>query len=65
MEYLISVLIDLVVALWRGDREIRDGSLLGESEMERSVRRGVAWFCGGIVLLLVAGWVWWRWWRVP
>ena len=65
MEHLISMWIEFVVALWRGDREIRDGSLLGESETERSARRGVAWFCGGIVFLLVAGWVWWRWWRVP
>ena len=65
MEHLVSVLIDFVVDLWRGDREIRDGSLLGESEMERSARRGEAWFCGGLLLLFVVGCVWWRWWRVP
>ena len=63
MEDLVLGLIQWVVDVWRGDNQIRDRSLLGESDMERNARRGVAWFCGGVALLLVAGWVWWRWWR--
>ena len=56
----IGYLIEFVVRIWDADTEIRDRSILGESEMERDSRRFVAWLCGGIIfVLLVAGFLWW------
>jgi len=61
----IGHLIELVADIWRADSQIRDRSILGESEMQRRSRRSVAWMCGGIIaLLLVAGFLWWWFTRV-
>ena len=57
---LIGYLIELVARIWDADTEIRDRSILGESELERRSRRFIAWLCGGIILvLMVAGFSWW------
>ncbi|MCX6927616.1 MAG: hypothetical protein NT154_31070 [Verrucomicrobia bacterium] len=57
---LIGQLIDLVAEIWRADTCVRDRSILGESGLERRSRRSVAWLCGGaIILLVLAGLIWW------
>ena len=57
---MLGELIELVVRIWHADSEIRDRSLLGESELEKRSRRSVAWLCGGtIALLILAGVAWW------
>jgi len=57
---LIVDLIGFVVRIWYADTEIRNGSVLGESEFERRARRFVAWLCGGIIFaLILAGFGWW------
>jgi hypothetical protein len=56
----IGYLIEFVARIWIADSEIRDRSVLGESKMERDARRFIAWLCGGfIIVLLVAGFLWW------
>jgi hypothetical protein len=53
-------LIELVARIWLADSEIRDRSVLGDSELDRQSRRFVAWLCGGtIALLVLAGIAWW------
>jgi hypothetical protein len=60
MSIMIGELIELVAHIWHADSEIRDRSLLGESELDRRSRRSVAWLCSGmIVLLVLAGIAWW------
>lgn len=62
MDDMIQGLIEFVAGIWRKDSELRDNSLLGESEIEKRDRKGVAWVCGGaIVLLAVAGFGFWWW----
>ena len=57
---LLEALIELIVSLWQADSEIRDRSLLGESEFDKKSRRFVRWLCGGtIALLVLAGLAWW------
>jgi hypothetical protein len=57
---MLGDLIELVCRIWKADSEIRDRSLLGESEFDRQSRRSVARLCGGIILLLViVGVLWW------
>ena len=56
---MLGSLIDLIARIWEADSEIRDRSLLGESELEKQSRRSVAWICGGaIALLLIAAILW-------
>jgi hypothetical protein len=40
---LIGNLMQFFVELWGADSQIRDQSILGESELERSSRRFVDW----------------------
>lgn len=57
---MLGELIELIARIWHADSEIRDGSVLGESELEKRSRRSVAWLCGGaIILLIIAGLAWW------
>jgi hypothetical protein len=57
---MLGDLIELVARIWRADSEIRDRSLLGESELDKRSRRSVAWLCGGtIALLVLTGVAWW------
>ena len=57
---MLGNLIELVARIWHADSEIRDRSLLGESELDKRTRRSVAWLCGSaIVLLVLAGMAWW------
>ena len=57
---MLGELIELVARIWEADSEIRDRSLLGESELDKRSRRSVAWLCGGaIALLVLAGVLWW------
>lgn len=57
---MLGDLIELVARIWEADSEIRDRSLLGESEMEKRSRRSVAWLCGGVIaLLILVGIAWW------
>ena len=58
---LLSGLIEFVSALWKADSDLRDSSLVGESQMDRRSRRWVSVVCGTLIsLLVVAGiaWVW-------
>ena len=57
---MLDELIELVARIWHADSEIRDRSLMGESESDKASRRFVRWLCGGtIALLVVAGIAWW------
>ena len=56
-------LIELVFRLWRAGTELRDSSRVGESDMDRTSRRIVAWVCGGLIALLAVGGLLW-WWLV-
>ena len=56
---MLGDLIELVARIWHADPEIRDRSLLGESELDKRSRRSVAWLCGGtIAFLVLAGIAW-------
>ena len=54
-------LVELIAAIWRADSEIRESSILGESEMDRQSRRLMAWLCGGAIVLVVLAGVLWQW----
>lgn len=57
---VLGELIELVARIWQADSEIRESSVVGESEMDRRSRRFVGWVCGIIIALLVlVGVVWW------
>ena len=62
---LIDILTDFIGAIWRADSELRDQSILGESEMDKSSRRFVAWLCGGAITFLfclgILGTIAWYW----
>lgn len=49
---MLGELIELVRRIWHADSEMRDRSLMGESELDRQSRRAVAWICGGLIALL-------------
>ncbi len=56
---MLEGLIEIVALIWSGDREIRETSLIGQSEMDRKFGRVVAWICGGLITVLVlAGMAW-------
>ena len=61
MEDLLGHVVEFVASIWEADTRIRDQSLLGESEFERGGRRGVAWVCGIIIVLLVVAMLWFAW----
>ena len=57
---MLVELIELVTRIWQADSEIRESSVVGESEMDGRSRRFVAWVCGTLIaLLLMGGAVWW------
>jgi hypothetical protein len=57
---MLGELIELVARIWHADSEIRNRSVLGDSDLEQQSRRFVAWLCGGtMVLLVLAGIPWW------
>jgi hypothetical protein len=58
---MLGDLIEFIARIWRADSEMRDRSLLGESELDKQSRRSVAWLCGGIIALLVLGAIAWWW----
>jgi hypothetical protein len=51
--FLLEALIEFVRAIWSADNELRDGSLLGQSEMDNQSRRWIGCVCGGTIALLV------------
>lgn len=56
---MFEALVELVMTIWRKDTELRNGSLVGETELDRKSRKWVGWICGGlIVLLVIAGVLW-------
>ena len=61
---MLDQLVYLLMALWNADSEIRDSSLVGQSEMDRKSRSCVAIICGGLIalLLLISGIVCVVWW---
>ena len=59
MDFLGDI-VALIAQIWQADSEIRNRSLLGESEFDRQCKRSVARLCGGaIVLLVLSGIAWW------
>ena len=40
---VLAELIELVARIWQADSEIRESSVVGESEMDRRSRRFVSW----------------------
>ncbi len=59
MDSFIQWVLEVIAEVWKADRELRERSRLGESAMERSARSGVAWLCGGIMIVILAIAVWW------
>jgi hypothetical protein len=53
LDDLIAHLIELIAHIWSADTQMRDQSLLGESEDDKQSRRFVAVLCGGAILLLI------------
>ena len=62
MEEILGHIVEFAARIWEADTRIRDVSSLGESEIERSGRRAVAWICGSIITLLVVA-MWYFAWR--
>jgi hypothetical protein len=58
---MLGHLIELIARIWEADSEIRDRSLLGESELDKQSRRGVAWICGGAIALVIIAAILWAW----
>ena len=58
---MIGPLIELIARIWEADSEIRDRSVLGESELDKQSRRTVAWICGGAMAILFIAWALWVW----
>lgn len=57
---MLHELLQLISIVYDKDREMREGSLLGQSELDRSAGRYVAWICSGLLVLILAGaLVWW------
>ena len=61
---MLEPLIELVMAIWNADAEMRDNSLIGESPMDRKSRGCVSLICGGLFGLLllagvIVGLIWW------
>lgn len=54
-------LIEIVARIWHADSEIRDSSLLGESELDKQSRRFVAKLCGGAIFLILMAAIGWWW----
>ena len=58
---MLGHLIELIARIWEADSEIRDRSVLGQSELDKRSRRSVAWICGGaiaVVVIVVIVWAW-------
>jgi len=63
LDDLIAHLIELIANIWSADTQIRDQSLLGESEDDKQSRSSVTFLCGGAIVLLICvavGWWWHR-----
>ena len=57
---MLGDLIEFIARIWHTDSQMRDRSLLGESEWDKQSRRFVAWLSGSIIgLLLLVGIAWW------
>jgi hypothetical protein len=57
---MFDSIAEIIRLIWQADTDRRDGSVTGESEMDRSSRRMVAWICGALIALLsVASALWW------
>ena len=60
---MLDGLIELIALIWGADSDMRDSSVVGESEMDRQSRRMVARICGGAIAVLVLlgtlGGLWW------
>ncbi len=56
---MLAELTELIVRVWQADRQMRENSVVGESELDKQSRRLMAWLCGGLtVLLILAGVAW-------
>jgi hypothetical protein len=58
---MLAELIAFVAGLWKADSEMRDSSIVGESELDRHSRRWVSIICGTLLALLVIGGLAWAW----
>jgi hypothetical protein len=57
---MFDALADLIRLIWQTDTDVREGSTVGQSPVDRSSGRVVAWICGtAIFLCLVASVLWW------
>ncbi|MEK7953746.1 hypothetical protein [Luteolibacter soli] len=61
IEFIVEGVFELVSLVWDAASEVRESSIVGESEMDRQSRRLLAWICGGVVSLVVLGVVLWQW----
>lgn len=58
---MLGELIAIVATIWTADSEMRDGSIVGQSEMDRRSRRWVSIICGTLIALLVIAGIGWEW----
>jgi hypothetical protein len=58
---MIDGIIEMILQIWRADSNMREGSVVGESRMDRSSRHYVALICGSLIAVIsVIGCViWW------
>ncbi|MBC8002833.1 MAG: hypothetical protein H7X97_09630 [Opitutaceae bacterium] len=61
MSDMLGHIAEFVARIWEADTRIRDGSSLGESELERNGRRTVAWIFGSTIFILVVGMLFFAW----
>ena len=61
MEEILGHIVEFGARIWQADTRIRDVSSLGESGIERSGLRTVAWICGTVITLLVVAMSFFAW----
>ena len=51
MSDFIGYLVELLARIWYADSQMRDRSLLGESERDKETRRFIGWFFGSAIVI--------------
>ena len=57
---IFDTIAELIRLIWQADSDMRDGSRVGQSALDRRSRKFVAWICGiAIVVILSASLLFW------
>ena len=52
---MIEPLIELIAMIWRADKDLRESSLVGQSELDRKAGRFVGCLCVSAIALILLG----------